>query len=145
MRNSITMRYLYKPTRISKICVTEDVKQQKLSYTATSMPFRKLQVYQLTLNICISYDSTVLVLHMYSPQKYIRMNLVLFLEALFVEAKMCRLGIGYINRIYNDKQVWIADTYKNKNKFHNLLFLKKSQTQTHTYTHRHTHTDTYLV
>lgn len=120
MRNSIPMRYHYKPTRISKICVAQDVKQQKLSYTATFMAFRQLSVYQLTLNVCISYDTTVPVLHIYSPQKNIHVNLMTSLGVPFVEAKMCRLGTGYINTLYNNKQAWTIATYKNKNKFHNL-------------------------
>lgn len=48
-----------------------------------------------------------------------------FLGALFVEAKMYRLSIGYMHTMYNGKQVSTVVTYKNKNKFQN--YPKKSQ------------------
>lgn len=94
MRNSVTMGYHCAPTRRSKLCVVGDVKHQQLSYTATLVAFRDLPVYLLTVNICISYDSTVPLLGIYSPPKYIHMNQTMFRGALFVEAKMCRLGMG---------------------------------------------------
>ena len=43
---------------------------------------------------------------------------------------MYRLGIGYINTMYNNKEVWTVVTYKNKNKCHNQLIKKKGHTHT---------------
>lgn len=35
--------------------------------------------------------------------------------------KKYRLGIGYINTTYSNKQVWTIATYNKKTEFHNLI------------------------
>ena len=40
----------------------------------------------------------------------------MFIGLLFVNSKKCRLGIGYINTIYSNKQVWTIARYNNKKK-----------------------------
>ena len=44
-------------------------------------------------------------------------NLMMFIGVLFVNSKKCRLGIGYINTIYSNKQVWTIARYNNKTEF----------------------------
>ena len=40
---------------------------------------------------------------------------------LFVNSKKCGLGIGYINTIYSNEQVWTIARYNNKTEFYNLI------------------------
>ena len=48
-------------------------------------------------------------------------NLMMFIGVLFVNSKKCGLGIGYINTIYSNEQVWTIARYNNKTEFYNLI------------------------